>query len=285
MPSERPGMSPRSTSLPSFRRPPVVEVVLGVQFGPLMGLQTPQVGLLWSTFRTDFPKTQELPALEPVFEMFGTRGPFAEVKIDLVAGPPPIRFFFVNDAETDLVQVQRDRFIRNWRRRQPADAYPRYHQLRHRFESDFQQFLSFTTTEGLGEVQPNQCEVTYVDVLTGEDPYHPPRLSDFVTLVSVEGSEAFLPAAEEIKLLTQYVMTDNAAGPVGRLYCSIEPLTRATDDRPGYLLRMTARGHPRTPDLAGVMEFFDLGHDWIVRGFTSVTTRQAHQLWGRDDDA
>jgi hypothetical protein len=28
------------------------------------------------------------------------------------------------------------------------------------------------------------------------------------------------------------------------------------------------------------LKFLDLGRRYVVRGFTSVTTSQAHQLWG-----
>lgn len=277
-------MSTGPAPLASFRRPPVVEVVLGVQFSPLVGLQAPRVGLLWSRFRRDFPDTEELPALEPAFETFGTRVPTsAEIKVGISTAPPPIRFCFVNQAETELVQVQRDRFVRNWRKRQASDAYPRYDRLRVSFESDFRTFLLFVGEEGLGELLPNQCEVTYVDVLAGEGRDRLPELSDFVAVWSAHGSDRFLPSPEEVRFLSQYVITAGRPEPAGRLYCSVEPALEASEDRPIYLMRMTARGQPRTADLDGIMTFFDLGHEWIVRDFTSITAHQAHQLWERQD--
>jgi len=29
------------------------------------------------------------------------------------------------------------------------------------------------------------------------------------------------------------------------------------------------------------MEWFDLGHEWIVKGFTDFTTEHMHEIWGR----
>jgi hypothetical protein len=47
---------------------------------------------------------------------------------------------------------------------------------------------------------------------------------------------------------------------------------------------LTARGEPLTGDLDGVLDFIDLGHEWIVRAFESVTSDVMHDLWEKESN-
>jgi hypothetical protein len=46
-------------------------------------------------------------------------------------------------------------------------------------------------------------------------------------------------------------------------------------------LTLTARGRPRRPELGASLEWFDLGHEWIVKGSTDLTTAAMHKIWRR----
>jgi hypothetical protein len=48
-----------------------------------------------------------------------------------------------------------------------------------------------------------------------------------------------------------------------------------------FLLTLTARGRPGSDGIPGVLQFLDVGREWIVRGFTSITTATMHKIWGR----
>ena len=50
---------------------------------------------------------------------------------------PAPRFWFVNESGNELVQVQRDRFIRNWRKTEGQPGYPSYDNLREAFADDW----------------------------------------------------------------------------------------------------------------------------------------------------
>ena len=56
-------------ALPSFRRPPVIEAALSVQYQPLVDLRTPHFGLFWEAVREKFPTVQEQPPLAPIIEV------------------------------------------------------------------------------------------------------------------------------------------------------------------------------------------------------------------------
>ena len=66
--------------------------------------------------------------------------------------------------------------------------------------------------------------------------------------------------------------------PVGRLIVNMQPAW-GKDQTPTYLMQVTARGYPLGPGSPGVTAFLDLAHDWIVEGFTAITTRSMHDIW------
>jgi uncharacterized protein (TIGR04255 family) len=107
----------RPADLPDFDEPPVVETVLSVQFDPLTEMRTAHLGLFWNEFRTDFPKTAERPPLGRIFEQF-PETPRTRLGLELQSyeNPPVPRLCFVTAQGNEMIQVQSDRFIRNWRK-------------------------------------------------------------------------------------------------------------------------------------------------------------------------
>ena len=104
-------------NLPDFANPPLAEVALSVQFEPLEQLRTAQIGLLWGEFRQRFPVTEEHAPLDSVIERFGvSRTSVLEPRLQMLETPPVPRVWFLNEAGTELIQVQQERFIHNWRR-------------------------------------------------------------------------------------------------------------------------------------------------------------------------
>jgi hypothetical protein len=65
-------MVDRPADLPDYEHPPLVEVVLSVQFAELQGYRTVHAGLLWEgKFRQAYHRVVEQPPLDPTFEVFG----------------------------------------------------------------------------------------------------------------------------------------------------------------------------------------------------------------------
>lgn len=138
-------------------------------------------------------------------------------------------------------------------------------------------------SERAGKVlTPIQSEITYVNhLLPGEGWESHSDLAKVLRLVS--GAEtSFLPNAESTQLVSKYLM-DRASAPIGRLHVTAQPAYRRTDQLSVFVLTLTARGRPLSDDAVGVAEFMDLGHEWIVRGFTDMTTEGMHGIWGLKD--
>jgi hypothetical protein len=68
---------------------------------------------------------------------------------------------------------------------------------------------------------------------------------------------------------------------LGRLNVSVQPAYVNATREEILSMTLTARGEPLRADTDGVLDFLDMGHNWIVRGFTQLTTPKMHELWGR----
>lgn len=233
--------------LPEFDNPPVIEVALSVQFERL-SLSAAHLGLVWEKFRGRFPVIQEMPELEAALERFdppekGVPG----VRVEVGSMPIP-RFWFINEAGSELVQVQRDRFIRNWRKTEGQPNYPRYDNLRTAFDSDWEIFASFASQESNAQLVPNQCEVTYVNIIEDADTG---QLERVIQWVNGSYSDDYLDNPEDAELKLRYVLKDEDEKPWGRLHIAVARAIRPTDSKPVVRLSLTARGEPRTRDHRG----------------------------------
>ncbi len=279
-------MNDMDKPLPDYANPPVVEVALSVQFEPLKALRAAQIGLLWAEFRERFPLLEEHPPIDPVIERFGGRPVSATrgIRFQLVEAPPTPRSWFLSESGNELIQVQQDRFVQNWRKATGEIKYPRYKHLRETFAGQLQIFRTFLQRERLGDLVPNQCEVTYVNhIVAGNGWQDFGDLDKVLTILNDTYSDGFLEEPEDVRLGLRYVIRNGRREPLGRLHIAVEPAFRKQDDCPMYVMNLTARGRPDGEGLEGVMRFLDIGREWVVRGFTSITTAQMHLLWGRTD--
>lgn len=277
-------MTSRPLDLPDFDAPPVSEVSLGVQFNSLDRLLAPHLGLIWAEFKDRFPNIEQHAPLEPVFETFTEKGSAAPVprpQFQIMQTFPPPRVFFINREKTELLQVQRDRFHHNWRKVGEGDKYPRFERMLETFESGFQKLEAFVSAEGLGTVEPNQAEVTYVNhiaVPLGHSSYEV-----FEQIFESCGRSFVLPdlkEPEDARFLLRYVVPDSKGAPIGRLIVTTEPAWRL-DGTHVIQLTLQARGKPTTTGGAGVREFLQIGRNHIVRAFTDLTVGKMHAVWGR----
>lgn len=280
-------LSARPVDLPEFDNPPVTEVVLSVQFSELRGYRTVHAGLLWERcFRESYPNFSEHPPLDPVFETFGPRDVGRpSVKLLQVPGPPLPRLWFLNNVGSELVQVQSDRFIHNWRKIGQGAEYPRYEAISVKFFDELKKIEDFFGQEKIGEVEVNQCEVTYVNYITLEDVdirNMPERALRLLSAVSNDDSDpgAVVPSFEDARIFARYVMQGEDGSQIGRLTVTAQPAL-LENETPVLRLDLTARGAPTTPDSVSVSKFFDLGRQTIVRAFTALTTAEMHALWKR----
>ena len=273
----------RPEDLPDFRDPPLVETILSLQFQPLPEFSLVHVGLLWHQFRNAFPLIEEHAPLNAVRETFGVPSP-GQVEVTIEGKPPLPRVWLVNESETELIQIQADRFIHNWRKAgKISTPYPRYERVRAKFRDEVREFQQFLTDQKLGQVAINQCEVTYVNHIEPCQAWQRHGQIDGVLRTWTLQGSSFLPEAEGGSIHQRFVIRSDSGSPLGRLHASLTPAWQAEGQSPILVLTLTARGAPLDEEIDGAFDFFDLGREWIVKGFTDLTTTDMHRVWGRID--
>jgi uncharacterized protein (TIGR04255 family) len=275
----------RPSGLPDFDRPPVNEVILSIQFAALEKMKSAHIGLLWARFRAQYPDAREQGTINAVFETFGTPSQPERIRFEQFLSPPMPRYWFEKSGTPDLLQVQQDRIIHNWRKHEDQPIYPRYETLRDRFNTEVNQFVSFLDDEKIGELRPNQCEVTYTNIieLPGSERVHD-RLEKITTLWTGHLSEKLDAELEDASAQLRFKLLE-AGKPVGRVHISFQPAVLQSDPSKEVIkLDITARGRPKHETRESAFDFLDLGRRAVVKTFAAVTTPSMHSMWGRTDD-
>ena len=275
----------RPPDLPDFKSPPVTEVVLSIQFGALAKFTSVHVGLLWERLRSEYPIASEQAPIAAAFETFGlpqqNLQPFMEIQTLL--SPPMPRYWFEDADAVDLLQVQHDRILHNWRKREAAQEYPRYEAIRARFERDLALFEEFLSSEGLGNLRPNQCEVTYINTIDVPDDDNVHQHLERVTpLWTGQLSEAHPYVTENATLQTRFLLRHDDQ-PFGRAFVVFTPAFMVASNRPVWRLEITVRGKPSHDSVQEAFKLLDEGRDIVVRTFAGVTTPEMWRLWERTD--
>ena len=266
--------------LPDFDNPPVTETVLGVQFTPLSKFEVPHYGRYWTKIKEEYDRFEVQPAIAGTVDERGLDAKPGQIFINFPGGPT-LRCWFMDKSQTNLIQVQRDRFILNWRKVRGDERYPHYENIRPKFAQEWDRFCAVLTEEGIETPKVNQCEVTYVNhiefdsELTGGS-----ELKRFIASWSGATSGDFLPKVDKVGLNTSYVMDGNN----GRLRISMQPVLRLLDGMEVLQLDVSATGRPASSKTLDLLEWMDKGREWVVKGFADFTTKEMHGKWRRTND-
>lgn len=263
-----------------FENPPIVEVVCGVTFKQIDSLLTPHFGMLWEKFRHNYPTCQEHALLEPVIENVGDSPQAMEVRFSDV--PPLPRIWFLSSREDRVVQIQRDRFLHNWRKVQPEDEYPRFQNVLSTFENRLSIFESFLQETNLGNLDHIQYELAYVNAIPSGDGWA--NLTEtgkvFPDFTWQNTPNRFLSTPEAFNWRMTFLMPENA----GRLHVTIRSVLRADNQQSVILMELTARGINRNNSPRGIWDWFVIAHDSIVQGFSDLTSLAIQQnIWRKKD--
>lgn len=247
---------------PNYENPPVIEVVCGIHFKPIGNLLAPHLGLLWEKFKGDYPGCQEVAPLAPVIEQFGVE---RSTNFEIQELPPLPRIWFIHKNDNGIIQVQRDRFLYNWRKVRATDEYPRYPKVIEMFKGQLLNLKSFLSENKFGDLEPLQYEMTYINHIPEGDGWN--NLSEIGKILPDYafrgGIKRFLPSPEMINWRTSFLLPEM----VGRMHITIRNAKRKNDGKPIILVDLTVRGIGGD----GMESWFDLARKWIVFGFTDLT--------------
>jgi uncharacterized protein (TIGR04255 family) len=263
----------RPPDLPEFGKPPLNEVVLGVQFDSPAGYQQIRAREVWSLFDAEFPHVQELPPLPPSFETFGPQASL--FSFGPINGPMHNRFWFMSKTEDEIIQFQNDRLLHNWRKvGDQSNEYPRFDTIITKFLSEVTSLEKFFESLSPQNLRIRQCELSYVNHIK-DNLSDQLKISDWLNYL-------LFPSFEPDDFAVSFRKTIRSPNgePKGRLTCesstAVEP-----SGRHFISLTLTARGVPEQPSVDSALEFLTRGRDVIVNTFAEITTDSAHRAWER----
>ena len=267
-----------ASTLPDFANPPVVETVLGVGFHQIPGLTATKLVQFWSqTLASELPNDAQAAPYEMPIERFPPAPALSGVSLTFSNEPPPPRFFFSDD--NHLVQLQSDWFAYNWRKTPNNPTYEHYEAGRDRFETYLSHLQEFIRSQFSTQLLTAQAEVTYVNRIPSADCHdHDGPLG--LLLQDIQPSKGeYLPRPHYANASWGYDM--QAAEILGRLHITVRTDVDPNTTEPRVILSLTVRGSPPSSDISGVLKFLDCGREWIVSGFTDLTTPTMHERWSR----
>ncbi|HEY5203538.1 MAG TPA: TIGR04255 family protein, partial [Roseiarcus sp.] len=140
-----------------YKNPPINELVVGVYFDrDVASLRSEYVGVFWNRYRRDFPTIAEQPLLTRPINLF--------VDLPLIEFSNMPRYWLESADGTNLIQIQRNAFLTNWRRRN-AD-YPHFDAVKDFFDVTLLNFVAFLDEE-LHEPSPRiqLAELSYINLI------------------------------------------------------------------------------------------------------------------------
>lgn len=250
-----------------FENPPVNEVIVSTYFDPpLTELLSEHIGLFWADIRDEFTQVkQQLPL------------PGKQSIVAKETFPMP-RYWFIANNEINLIQVQRNAFIFNWRRRD--QDYPRYHNdIKVNFDKYYGRFATFLGEKGIAtEPTVDMCELCYINAIEPceywDNPDHTsrviPSFSNFDPGVEKENSQGF-----NCNYLYD-IETD--------MKLNIGISTKIDADQPSNCMLMfeiRAQGSFARVAKSATDEWFERAHDTIEQCFLKITAPEIQEKYWR----
>lgn len=269
-------------TLPSFRKPPVVETAVSAQFRPINGFTNAHLGLFWERIRGAYPKAVDAEPIIPQTEAFGeeARRRLRLPGFRIMPGAAAARLQMISEDDRGMVQVQNGRLIYNWRGGAGA-TYPRWHRVFPDFQTVLHEFEALLGTQGLARIEPNQWEVTYVNHLRkGHDWLDATEWPKLLPgLIGSMGLPSAAPA-ESVACNMTFALADQK----GRLHVTLQHGFASADRDAEELLvlQLTARGGVDRASSADLFSGFHLGRRAIVEKFAAITGAEAHRKWERE---
>lgn len=277
-------MSP--ANLPAFKKPPVVETVLAVQFEPIPGFTNAHLGAFWVRIggRERWPLVQDANPLPQEFERFGEERKWQRtdtLKLDITSDLSS-RMQLRNAEGSRLLQIQNGRLIYNWLGTSGKE-YARYDTVRPEFDEHLQEFNAFLADQKLPALHANQWEVTYINHLPKGTVWN-----DVTDWQNVFNFSAVPPAALNDCRLESFAeqWVYEIAPRRGRLRMQFQHAWNQ-ERQEVLLFNLTARGPVQEGDGAAesIQAGLDLGREVIVSSFANLVSSQARKFWEECTDA
>ncbi|GGO47554.1 TIGR04255 family protein [Streptomyces lasiicapitis] len=263
------------TGLPDFAWPPVVEVACGVKFRKTPELNGIRLAPLYEMWKSELPVIEEQPTLPSVEAAPNNSGP--RIRVDFPS-LRETRYWFLSEDGRDLVQLQPDRLIVNWRDRGGGIKYPRFGYVLNSLSRRATEVARFAESSFRTKLEFLHVELSYINVLRVDDVDHWDLQDIFHTWPDFATHHLGRPANSQI--VFDFPIDSVRSGSEFFLRVSIEPGVAASGT-PGTFLTMTAQGKPSSTSIDSAVDALKEVHGHLVRSFAEITTESAHERWGK----
>jgi len=247
-----------------YKHPPINELVMGVYFKePIIKFRSEHVGIYWAIIKDEFPKSVQNIMIGNV-----------DIQVPSEIFPMP-RFWFMTEDEVYLIQIQRNAFIFNWRRRD--EEYPHYEPLKKRFDKHFSQFENFCKEEfGLARIDVERCELSYINIISDEEYFR-----SFDEVKNVIPSFVPLSFNDKTKNLSHfnisyvYPCEQDVA-----LTVNLQSRRHKKTDKDALYFELKSSGSLSQPTKSEADSWFDRAHVVIGGAFNGLTSHEVQrQHW------
>ncbi len=259
----------------SFRNPPLIEVIMGMQFSNPLNYRTLDLADFWTALdRTTFPSYTEMSPLDPYV-------PENMQVIEMSRLPKLRRIWFESEKKQALIQVQQDRFIYNWRRpvhnMENENCYPRYEKVKGSFLSYYKIFKGTMNNKNIENIIPSFLELTYVNFidLPKNGLY---EINNIFKDIAWKTDDRCIQTPERIDHKYFFRIADL---PI-TLTIHLSTTQSIHDGKIGLSYELSARGPFNSLSETDVIDWFDNANLWITHSFTDMTTQYMHKKWGKE---
>lgn len=262
-----------SEGFPKYQQPPIIELVLGVQFDPIPGFTTGHSGWFWRDHLGSEWKASEAPPVPVQTEDFGPPQPHKMAFH--ISQNAASRLMVENENGDRLLQVQNSRIHYNWRKRDVE--YPHFGPVFDEFNKHLEAFKAFVSNAGLKPVELNQWEVTYIDAIPSGSLWNSPGefASAFPGLFpSNIYLEGLSPNTSSVERSYEIVPQ------TGRLHIGANlAFLNGGDLIPTLVVNMTARGPINSKSDEKLKSLMKVGHKAAGKAFDGLSSASAKASW------
>ena len=245
-----------------FKFPPINELVIGVYLNaPLLGLRAEHIGLFWHSIREGFPNVSQTGPI-------ASQGEAVQAALATAPGElyPLPRFWLSSADETMLVQLQRNAFLLNWRKRD--QVYPHYETVKREFDRVYGIFAEFVRETVRQEFAIEATELTYINLAqAGEYWSGVASIADVIPSfravdIGIDGTELSNTSQSTVWKVAKDLS----------LTAKVQTGTLTADKRPALLFELSAKGRLGAASKAEADEWFARAHQMTGRAFRGMTS-------------
>jgi uncharacterized protein (TIGR04255 family) len=243
-----------------FKNPPINELVIGVYFNtPLLNLRVEHIGLFWHAVRDTFPKVSQTTPIV---------GQAPQAAFELAPGEvyPLPRFWLTSADDTMLVQLQRNAFLLNWRKRD--QVYPHYETVKTEFDRAYGVFAEFVRETVRQEFAIEATELTYINLMSADE--HWSGVKEVATVIP-----SFRPVEVGVDGATIVDVAQTTAWSVGNdisLTAKVQTGTITADKRAVLVFELSAKGRLGAASKVEADAWFGRAHEVTGKAFRGLTS-------------